>query len=222
MIRNLTLLASLCGLLACGNSVELESGETKVIKLIQSELKKPSGPTAYIDARKIVTRPMIDAAKVPVLFIEIDRGQNGTMTQYPGEGLGQTWLGADGSTVTLENGMLKATRGVGDDLMGSEISRQIAWTNLNESAYIRKLAYLREDNQIKVFRYECTMRDPQKRERVEIFDAQFDLKNIQETCKGDGPEFTNDYWIGAGGLVRKSRQYHGEKIGYATLERLDR
>ena len=222
MIRNLTLLASLCGLLACGNSVELESGETKVIKLIQSELKKPSGPAAYIDARKIVTRPMIDAAKVPVLFIEIDRGQNGTMTQYPGQGIGQTWLGADGSTVTLENGMLKATRGVGDDLMGSETSRQIAWTNPNESTYIRYLAYLREDNQTKIFKYECSMRDTQKRETIEIFDAQFDVKNIQETCQGDGSEFTNDYWIGAGGLVRKSRQYHGEKIGYVTLERLDR
>ena len=222
MIRNLTLLASLCSLLACGNSVELESGETKVIKLIQSELQKPSGPTAYIDARKIVTRPMIDAAKVPVLFIEIDRGQNGTMTQYPGQGLGQTWLGADGSTVTLENGMLKATRGVGDDLMGSEISRQIAWTNLNESAYSRKLAYLRADNQTKVFTYECTTRDTQKRETVEIFDAQFEVTHLREICEGDGPEFTNDYWIGASGLVRKSRQYHGEKIGYVTLERLDR
>lgn len=222
MIRNLSLIASLCGLLACGNSIELERGETKVIKLIQSEMKKPSVPTDYIDARKLVTRPMIDAAKVPVLFTEIDRGQNGTMTQYPGEGVGQTWLGADGSTVTLENGMLKATRGVGDDLMGSEISRQIAWTNLNGSAYARTLAYLREDNQIKVFAYECTMRDTQKRETVEIFAAQFDVRHLQETCEGVGTKFTNDYWIGAGGLVRKSRQYHGEKIGYVTLERLDR
>ena len=222
MIRNLTLLASLCGLLACGNSLELESGETRFIKLVQSEIKKSSEPEAKVDARKIVTRSMIDTAKVPVLFSEIERGQNGTMLQYPGTGVGQTWLGADGSTITLENGILKATRGVGDDLMGSEISRHIEWENLRRSHYIRKLAYLREANQIKIFTYECTMRDTQKRGAVEIFDAQFDVKHLKETCEGNGPEFTNDYWIGAGGLVRKSRQYHGEKIGYMTLERLDR
>lgn len=222
MIRNLTLLASLCVLLACGNSLELETGETKFIKLVQSEMKRSSEPEANIDARKIVTRSMIDTAKVPVLFSEIERGQNGTMLQYPGTGVGQTWLGADGSTVTLENGMLKATRGVGDDLMGSEISRHIDWTNLRGSHYSRKLAYLREDNQMKVFTFKCSIRDTQKRETVEIFDAQFDVKHLQETCKGNGPDFNNDYWIGAGGLVRKSRQYHGEKIGYMTLERLDR
>ena len=66
------------------------------------------------------------------------------------------------------------------------------------------------------------MHDTQKRETVEIFDAQFNMTHFQETCEGDGPEFINDYWIGTGGLVRKSRQYHGEKIGYVTLERLDR
>ena len=127
MIRNLALALPLLALTACGNSIELKSGERKVIKLIQDKIERPAGPAAYIDARKIVSRAIIDGVGVPILFVEIDRGQNGTMTQYPGEGVGQTWLGVDGSTVTLDNGTLKATRGVGDDLMGSEISRDTNW-----------------------------------------------------------------------------------------------
>ena len=222
MIKYLLLLASLGCLFACGNSIEIESGETKVIKLIQSEMKKPSGPAAYIDARKIVTRAMIDEANIPVLFIAIERGQNGTMTQYPGDGVGQTWLGADGSTITLENGMLKATRGVGDDLMGSEISRKINWTNLNTSVYFRKFAYLREDNQIHVLEYECTIRDTDRRKTIEIFDAQYSVNHLQETCFDDSNKFTNDYFIDVNGLVRQSKQYHGEKIGHVQLERLER
>ena len=112
MIRNLALVLPLLALIACGNSIDLEKGETKVIKLIQDKLERRTGPAAYIDARKLVSRAIIDGVDVPILFVEIDRGQNGTMTQYPGEGVGQTWLGVDGSTVTLDNGTLKATRGV--------------------------------------------------------------------------------------------------------------
>ena len=222
MIRNLTLALPLLALIACGNSIELENGERKVIKLIQDKIERPTGPAAYIDARKIVSRAIIDGVDVPILFVEIDRGQNGTMTQYPGEGVGQTWLGVDGSTVTLAGGMLKATRGVGDDLMGSEISRQINWKNPSDAPYTRKLAYLREDNQTRVDEYECSLTDTKKYETIEVFDAKFRVTHIEETCWGDGIQFVNDYRVDASGLVRTSRQYHGEKIGYMTIERLDR
>ena len=222
MIRNLALSLSLLSLTACGNSIELESGERKVIKLIQDKLERPAGPAAYIDARKLVSRAIIDGVGVPILFVEIDRGQNGTMTQYPGEGVGQTWLGVDGSTVTLDQGMLKATRGVGDDLMGSKIFREINWKNPSDAPYTRKLAYLREDNQTRAFEYECHLTDMEQYETIEVFDAKFRVRRIEETCLGDSSQFVNDYRVDASGLVRTSRQYHGEKIGYMTIERLDR
>ena len=222
MIRNVALALSLLAFTACGNSIELESGERKVIKLIQDKLERPAGPAAYIDARKIVSRAIIDGVGVPILFVEIDRGQNGTMTQYPGEGVGQTWLGVDGSTVTLDQGMLKATRGVGDDLMGSKIFREINWKNPSDAPYTRKLAYLREDNQTRVDEYECSLTDTKKYETTEVFDAKFRVRRIEERCRGDGIQFMNDYRVDALGLVRTSRQYHGEKIGYMTIERLDR
>ena len=76
----------------------------------------------FVDARNLLSREQIDAAKIPVLFVELESGQNGTLTPYPGHGLGQTWLGADGATITLERGILKASRGMGDDLMGSSSS----------------------------------------------------------------------------------------------------
>ena len=222
MIRNLALVLPLLALIACGNSIDLEKGETKVIKLIQDKLERRTGPAAYIDARKLVSRAIIDGVDVPILFVEIDRGQNGTMTQYPGEGVGQTWLGVDGSTVTLAGGMLKATRGVGDDLMGSEISRQINWKNPSDAPYTRKLAYLREDNQTRVDEYECSLTDTKKYETIEVFDAKFRVRRITETCRGDGIQVVNDYRVDDSGLVRTSRQYHGEKIGFMIIERLDR
>ena len=37
------------------------------------------------------------------------------LTPIPGQGVGQTWLGADGATITLDKGVLKASRGMGND-----------------------------------------------------------------------------------------------------------
>ena len=207
---------------ACGNSPELETGETKVLKIIKDKMDAPSGATAYIDARKLVSREILDGVGVPILFVEIDRGQNGTLSQYPGEGVGQTWLGVDGSTVTLDNGILKATRGMGDDLMGSEISLDINWSDLDDVSYERRLAYLRLDNKTLINEYLCTLTDMNSMETINLFDADFSVKHVQETCLGAAGSFVNDYYIDTEGLVRNSRQYQGEKIGYMTIARLDR
>ena len=212
----------LLALSACGNSPELETGETKVLKIIKDKMETPSGATAYIDARKLVSREILDSVGVPILFVEIDRGQNGTLSQYPGEGIGQTWLAVDGSTITLENGILKATRGMGDDLMGSEISDEINWIDLEDVSYERRMAYLRLDNKTLINEYSCTLAEMNSMETINLFDAEFSVKHVQETCLGAAGSFVNDYYIDTEGLVRNSRQYQGEKIGYMTIARLDR
>jgi len=194
----------LLALSACGNSPELETGETKVLKLIKDKMDEPSGATAYIDARKLVSREILDGVAVPILFVEIDRGQNGTLSQYPGEGVGQTWLGVDGSTVTLDNGLLKATRGMGDDLMGSEISHEINWSDLKEVSYKRRMAYLRLDNKTLINEYTCKLTDMNRVETINLFDADFSVKHVQETCRGAAGSFVNDYYIDTEGLVRNS------------------
>jgi hypothetical protein len=212
----------LLALSACGNSPELETGETKVLKIIKDKMDAPSGATAYINARKLVSREILDGVGVPILFVEIDRGQNGTLSQYPGEGIGQTWLAVDGSTVTLENGLLKATRGMGDDLMGSEISHEINWSDPKEVSYKRRMAYLRLDNKTLINEYTCKLTDMNRVETINLFDADFSVKHVQETCRGAAGSFVNDYYIDTEGLVRNSRQYQGDKIGYMTIARLDR
>lgn len=212
----------LVALSACGNSPELETGETKVLKIIKDKLDAPSGATAYIDARKVVSRDIIDSVGVPILFVEIDRGQNGTMSQYPGKGVGETWLGVDGSTITLDNGFLKATRGMGDDLMGNAISLEINWSDSEEVSYERQMAYLRLDNKTLIDEYSCTLAVLKGIETINLFDADFSVKHVQETCRGAAGSFVNDYYIDTEGVVRNSRQYQGEKIGYMTIARLDR
>ena len=110
---------------------------------------------------------------------------------------------------------------MGDDLMGSEISHEINWRNLEKVSYERIMSYLRRDNQIFIVEYICKLEDIKRSETIELFNAEFEVNHMKETCKSDSDSFVNDYYIDTKGLVRNSRQYHGNKIGYMTIARLD-
>ena len=109
-------------LLSCSNSSDFETGEMKAIKILRETLIARNTSTILLDTREVITRKKIDDAKIPVLFVELENGQNGTLTLYPGEGVGETWLGADGATITLQSGRIKATRGMRHDVMGDRKS----------------------------------------------------------------------------------------------------
>ena len=209
-------------LVACSNSPDLETGEIRVLKLLRASLEQNSKLKTNVDTRKLISRKQIDAFGIPVLFIQLETGQNGTLTQYPGEGIGQTWLGADGATVTLDQGVLKATRGMGNDIMGGESSMP-SWNNLYKTtSYEKKLSYLTGNNKLhtRVFSCDITKFDRTKIER--IWSVDFEVEHYEETCQSEHISTKNQYYIDLSGIVRKSYQYHSESIGYLMMERLDR
>ena len=138
MIRSPIFIAFFLFLIACSNSYELETGEIRTFKVIKESLEQANKQKQFVSAKKLISRDQIDAANIPVLFVELSSGQNGTLTPYPGKGVGQTWLGADGATVTLEKGILKASRGMGDDVMGGETLIP-QWTNIKKTAEYKSI-----------------------------------------------------------------------------------
>ena len=82
-------------LISCSNSSDFEVGEIETIKMVRETMIARKTTSILLDTRKIITRKKIDDAKIPVLFVELENGQNVTLTLYPGEGIGETWLGAD-------------------------------------------------------------------------------------------------------------------------------
>ena len=122
MNKFFTNLAFILTVASCSNAPEMKTGEIQNLQLLKKAFDSSNNDNQFVDARDLINREEIDAANIPVLFVELASGQNGTLTPYPGQGVGQTWLGADGATITLERGVLKASRGMGDDLMGSSSS----------------------------------------------------------------------------------------------------
>lgn len=210
--------------MSCSNTPDLETGEIKTLNLLKDAIFQSGSQKVYVDARNLLGREQIDAADVPILFVELESGQNGTLTPYPGQGVGQTWLGADGATITLDQGVIKASRGMGDDVMGSSSSMP-KWLQINHKKmtnYIRKVSYITGNNKLSERLFECTIKKINKKENIKIWNVEFWITKFEENCSYNNFEITNIYYLDDNEIVRQSNQYHSETLGYIFTQRLDR
>ena len=223
MNKFLISLAFICILASCSNAPETETGEIRTLQLLKKAFEGSNKPKQLMDARNLINRKQIDAAGIPILFVELASGKNGTLTPYPGQGVGQTWLGADGATVTLDRGVLKATRGIGDDLMGSASSMPL-WSKINKTSetYSRELMYINGNNEIALRVFSCLTEKTSIKDSIEIWNLNFKVAKFEEHCSNDRFTFKNTYHVDTKGIVRRSLQYHSNQIGYILIERLER
>jgi hypothetical protein len=201
----------------------METGELRTLQLLKKAFDSSNKPKQFIDVRNLISREQIDAINTPILFVELASGQNGTLTPYPGQGVGQTWLGADGATLTTEKGILKASRGMGDDLMGSSSSMP-PWSKINKKtkSYTRKVAHITGNNKIFKRVFNCDIEKISSKEFIKIWDVDFKVSKFEESCSDGSFTFKNTYQVDARGIVRRSSQYHSDTLGSVTIERLDR
>ena len=210
-------------LTSCSNTPEMETGEIKTLAILNKALQQSNQPKRLIDARLLLSRKQIDEANVPVLFVELPSGQNGTLTPYPGKGIGQTWLSADGATITLDMGVLKASRGMGNDLMGSSSSMP-SWSQINQKtgSYSREVAHITGNNKIAQHVFSCSIEKTSRRELIEIWEINFRVVRFEENCFNSRIKIKNTYFVDTQNIVRRSTQYHSETLGSILIERLDR
>lgn len=208
---------------SCSNTPEMETGAIKTLQIIKKALEQHSDSKTFVDARNLLSREQIDAANIPVLYVQLASGQNGTLTPYPGEGIGQTWLSADGATITTDQGILKASRGLGDDLMGSKSSIP-TWSKIKseKQSFSREVSYITGNNSISVRSFECNIQKISNMEVIEIWGKYFKTTKFEEICLDGGLEIKNYYYVDIQAIVRRSLQYHSDTIGSILLVRLDK
>ena len=209
---------------ACSNSNEMDTGEIKMFKSFERLFDARKQMGSFIDARDLISREKIDQSKVPILFAELETGQNGTLYKYPDEGLDSTtWIGVDGATITLQNGLLMATRGMGHDLMGSKTSLNITWSDLvNKTFYDRQFSYLVEGNTLSFESFNCSLLKTKSEVEIENFDIKFLTDYFEEVCSNGYLTFKNDYFVDKDDVVRRANVFHSQVIGNIYIERLDR
>ena len=167
-------------LVSCSNTSEFETGEIQTLQLLKKAFDQSNETKVFSDAKKLLNREQIDTFAIPILYVELASGQNGTLVPYPGQGIGQTWLGADGATVTLQRGVVKASRGMGDDLMGSSSSMP-PWSKIknNHQIYSRKQSYITGNNDIYSRIFRCDIQKVDRGSIIEVWDVEFPVTEFK-------------------------------------------
>ena len=211
-------------LLAACSSKTQSSQELLLVEQVKSIFNK-SEVGEQVNPRKVITRSMIDESNIPLILIEILNGdQIATLSAFPGSTLNEVWLSADGRTVTTQNGMLIATRGMNYDLMGADVGaagyslKKTIAGNI-EPQHRRLYKYLAADNQDKIIEFSCVF-SKESQETIFIFEKLYKTLRVSENCESVGLQFKNTYWVEKNGMIRKSQQWHGKNIGLILIERV--
>lgn len=180
-------------------------------------------PAPVADPRDQLTRAAIDARPQPLLLAELPSlGTVGLMTPDGSRDGVTTWHQGNAAAVTLRDGVLIATRGLGFDLMSADASATIsALQGAKSGPYPRLASYLDGENRTVMRGLSCTMAPPRP-EAIVSFGLTFQTRRFDETCHLAGNRIENSYWLEADGTMRRSRQWVGPQVGMLVIEKLTR
>nr|WP_226898460.1 YjbF family lipoprotein [Mangrovicoccus algicola] len=223
-MRRLGLATLLAGLLsACTNAPV----DTSINSVLLSSLRTigSSLTPAEPQPRPVVSRAQVEQADVPLILIDVEiSGDQATAIRFGQNRNADTWITLNGVTVTLKEGALFSTRGLGPDLLSATTDGlEQALPARRAARYGRDLRYIAGDESIRRERFFCEL-VPEGAEARVVLQMRHSTTRMRESCyELEGPRnFTNLYWVGSDGMVWDSRQWVGETVGYLRIQRLHR
>jgi len=131
----------------------------------------------------------------------------------------ETWLTADGATITLEQGMLTSAKGFGTGLAASDVDRSAALIHAGTGGVAERFhSFLNGNDQIELHAYKCRI-TPAGAEEIFLQGLAVRVNRVEEDCHGMSQSFKNTYWLrpATGGIVQSS-QWTGDFLGNLTMK----
>lgn len=153
-----------------------------------------------------------------LLLNVFDSGAGAVLVPVSNNGPRTTWVSAEGASVTIEQGVILATRGFGADLMGLQ-TPTTGDAFRNPSNYTRTHDLLNGLGQIERFDYQCVS-SFLKEETLVISDKSHETTAYQEVCEGEQYIFTNVYWLTSDDTFVQSVQWVSPELGQIGYQRL--
>lgn len=196
-------------LVACGGAAN--DPFVSAVRNGVARLGAPSTPPPSLEEQRAAVLQDVAAAggTDPVLIVELPRQQAVASLVAAAENQGATtWLDANGVSIVTRGGIVIATRGLGNDVMASDVSGSraaVASKSAGSDSYARTQRYLNGEGQLTSLNLRCSARRTSAR--------------LEETCTTPQTTITNWYQTKSGNTVA-SKQWLGPDLGYALLQRL--
>jgi len=167
-----------------------------------------------------LTRAQIDAADGEfLLFAMVESESSGLLAHSAKNGARRTWTSDEGISLTLHDGVIVATRGLGNDLMGADAADAQAAIAEGQGMSLRVHDHLGGEDQIIQRSYNCTV-STLREDKLGILDRQYATRLVQESCVGKRVRFKNLYWVDGAGVIWQSRQWISPRVGFVDIQRL--
>ena len=182
-----------------------------------------SAPQAVrVDLNQLVTRAQLDQVQTPLMAARLTGpGTFATLVPVGVNGDVFTWRSADDITLSLKQGIVVATRGLGQDLMAADVDDTLKMLRGYAQGYTRIHTYLDGEYQTHFQAFTCRT-DGQSAERIEIVGHFHQTQRVEESCFSPDQRIANTYWVDSGGTVWKSKQWVSPSLGYMETELLVR
>lgn len=205
------------------------SGTPTVPSLIFGSIKdiatsRSSGPVEQI----VISPEELAKVNVPLLQVnpEIRGGsdflQRAATRNDSAFGTVAIWESSDKAQVFLRNGVVVGTRGVGGDIIAADAQSTVRALRqrAKNSSGLRNYTVSDGDTTTTKYTFRCEMVNLGA-ESISVSNRLVSADHLQERCVSSAAEnqvLRNDYWVQhSTGLIRKSRQWMGPRVGYFEL-----
>lgn len=153
-----------------------------------------------------------------ILILVENREALGTMFQVQNTGNTTAWLSGDNSMITLNQGLLMASRGLGWDLMSSDVTASARHIHSGKTGSVTRVSrHLDGDDQMITDVFSCEIESRGARE-IEISNVVYNTRLMQERCESGDTSFESLYWVGIHGEgIMQSRQWASVEIGIVSI-----
>ena len=171
------------------------------------------------------TRPGFSAAEVAanpgdyrLIWLPSFIGTPGLARNVQDNGARETFESQYGFTASFDSGVLVATRGLPDDLIGSSSTATLAALRAGGGAFVRYQDTLDGLDQIVQSAFNCTVTSNGP-DSIELGARQVTARKFTEACQSPRLVFENLYWIDASGQIIASRQFVSQTVAYLRFSR---
>jgi hypothetical protein len=211
-------------LAACGSDTSKTEG-TKialgVVKGVTARLSpRKAGAGAVPDPERLAASAKA-SFKGPLILAQIEKAGLLTALGETGRNGGvRTFATPNEQTLVLRDGLLTATRGLGNDLMSAKTAAVAALVlNRRPGSAARTYRYLDGEGTERPLPMACTVTaGPAK--SFDFAGRHYDTLQMDETCRATTQSLSvgNSYWVTGDGTVALSRQWIGPALGHVTIQ----
>jgi hypothetical protein len=195
-------------LAACGNTGQTDNPARAAVQSVLGRVTGQEPKPPAINAAALINADPGESLVVRIVNRDVVAALR--LTAINGDRV--TWESPGEVSMTFENGILVATRGLTEDLMGADIAGVRAALDIGGGTAIRRHSYLSSEDQITVATMTCIIA-PDGTEDVITRGGTVLAVKYREDCTGPRLVFSNSYWFNGSQLVQ-TRQLASVAMGY--------